>query len=254
MSVSVKMIDITVSFYQKQVLKNINIDFLCSGITIVTGYSGSGKTTLLRSINRLNEEFDGCTTEGYIEANIGEGLEPIYPLLPKDYSLSMLRRRIGMVFQIPNVFPVSIYKNIALPLKQLTSANQREIAERVYFVLESVGLLREVQDQLHAPAIHLSGGQQQRLCLARMLALEPSIVLLDEPTTSLDTQAAQSIERLLLRLSENYSIIMVSHNISQISRLAQHLTIIGHCGMKYTRQNSSFTEKDIMMLLEEGYL
>lgn len=226
MSIAVHIVNLTVSFHQQKVLSNITMDIPSHGIFLITGRSGSGKTTLLRSINRLNEEFVGCVTKGYIEVDLGYGLKPIFPSMPKNITLSKLRQKIGMVFQSPNVFPTSIYHNISIPLEQLTQHTKKDVQTHVYSALDRVGLLKEVKDRLNIPAHHLSGGQQQRLCFARMLALEPTILLLDEPTSSLDIHATQKIELLLLELSKEYPIIMVSHNTTQIYRLAQQLAIL----------------------------
>lgn len=226
MSIAVHVVDLTVSFHQQEVLSHITMDIPSHGIFVITGRSGSGKTTLLRSINRLNEEFDGCVTKGYIEADLGYGLKSVFPSIQKNFTLSKLRQKIGMVFQTPNVFPTSVYRNISIPLEQLTHYAKKDIPTYVYSALDRVGLLQEVENRLDIPAHYLSGGQQQRLCFARMLALEPAILLLDEPTSSLDIHATQKIESLLLGLASEYPIIMVSHNITQICRLAHEIVIL----------------------------
>jgi len=228
MNAAVTLSAVSVSFSGHAVLRNVNAVFPARCISVLVGRSGSGKTTLLRTINRLNEEFPGCMTSGQVCVDLGQGLRDIYAnqgLKATGLSLSGLRQRVGMLFQTPNCFPVSIYRNIAMPLALLAGESTKEIPSLVQASLESVGLWEELRDRLHIPADRLSGGQQQRLCLARLLALKPSVLLLDEPTASLDVHASTEIEKLLRNLASQYTIIMVSHKLSQAKRMAEQALI-----------------------------
>jgi len=218
---------LTVSFFGKAVIRDVDLDVSGRGIAVLTGRSGSGKTTLLRAVNRLNEEWPGCSTQGQVELELGGETLSLYPggggraVLPTE-----LRRRVGMVFQTPQVFPVSIYRNVALPLSVAAGCPRSELEDRVRAALEQADLWREVAERLHSPAERLSGGQQQRLCLARALALEPAMLLLDEPTASLDVHAARRVETLLEGLAERLPVIMVSHSPAQSLRLARELAVM----------------------------
>lgn len=226
MTATVSVENVSVSFHGQKVLSSVSAVFPAGKISVVVGRSGSGKTTLLRTINRLNEEFPGCATTGKVCVDFGQGPCDIYG---EEYAgamgLSNLRLRVGMLFQTPNCFPVSAYRNIALPLKLLTGATDQEAAQRVQESLTSVGLWEELKNRLDIPAERLSGGQQQRLCLARMLALRPGVLLLDEPTASLDVHAAHEIEELLRGLAEKYCVIMVSHALRQARSMADQLLV-----------------------------
>ncbi|MDR0663378.1 MAG: ATP-binding cassette domain-containing protein [Spirochaetaceae bacterium] len=226
---------LSVSFDGRFALREASAIFPASGISVIIGRSGSGKTTLLRAINRLNEEFSGCVTTGRVSVNFGAEPLSIYdsacglPLLE-------LRRRVGMLFQTPNLFPTSIYRNLAIPLHIAAGCAEKEKHGKIESALVSVGLWDEVKDRLDMPARRLSGGQQQRLCLARTLSLEPSLLLLDEPTASLDVHAARNIEDLLLQLAASYPVIMVSHSLSQARRLGDKIFICesGQLGAELT--------------------
>ena len=193
-----------VAFSGRTVLSDVAFDAGAKGLSVVVGRSGSGKTTLLRALNRLNETLPGCRTRGRVRLDLGRGLEDVYPqsLGARVRPLSELRRLVGMVFQTPSVLPVSVAQNIAVPLKVVRGVPGSEIGDRVRQALEAVGLWQETADRLRLPAASLSGGQQQRLCLARALALEPAVLLLDEPTASLDVHSARAIEDLLKGLAE----------------------------------------------------
>ena len=225
-AVSVKTL--SVSFFDQRILHEVSADFPATGISVLVGRSGSGKTTFLRAINRLNEEFPGCSTSGQVSVDLGQGLQPVYPKKgPREplLDLTELRLRVGMLFQTPNLFPVSIFRNLSLPLKLAAGYSDKELPGIIRQALESVGLWEELQSRLDMPADRLSGGQQQRLCLARVLAMRPRVLLLDEPTASLDVHAAGGIEALLRRLSEQYCIIMVSHSLGQAKRLGDRILI-----------------------------
>ncbi len=222
MTGAVSLSNVSVSFFNHQVLQDVSAAFPANEISVLVGRSGSGKTTLLRTINRLNEEFPGCVTRGRVDVNFGQGPRDIYA---GRFPLAELRLRVGMLFQKPNCFPVSVYRNIAMPLALVAGAPAGEIPGMVQASLEAVGLWDELKDRLDAPAERLSGGQQQRLCLARLLALRPTVLLLDEPTASLDVHAAGEIEELLRDLASKYTIIMVSHELSQARRMADRALV-----------------------------
>ena len=224
MQFCVSLRDLSVSFGSRQILKGVNVDFPCRKVTVLLGRSGSGKTTLLRSINRLNESFDGYRGYGTGRVFLDGVLRPISG--SGSLPLSILRRKVGMVFQSPNPLPLSIGKNILLPLALVAGKEGEEGKDAMKKALEEVGLWREVSDRLDRPASSLSGGQQQRLCLARALALTPEILLLDEPTSSLDRAAGRRIEELIFSLRERYSILMVSHSLSQAQRLGDYFAIL----------------------------
>lgn len=210
--------NLTVSFYDREILHGININFPANKISVILGRSGSGKSTLLRSVNRLNECFEGYHGKGEIK------------ILHLDSSvpLTELRRRIGIVFQSPNPLPMSIRKNITLPLNLAFNLSKSETEKIMRSKLEQSGLWDEVKDRLDDPAMSLSGGQQQRLCLARVLALRPDILLLDEPTASLDRAAANKIEDMILslKLKSEISVIMVSHSLQQAAKLADYAIVL----------------------------
>lgn len=240
---AVRLRDVTVSFAGRVVVDSVSLALPRRGVSVFIGRSGSGKTTLLRVLNRLNEEFPGSVTTGGVELDLGNGLEPVYPEMgPKTgrqagravRPLPELRRRVGMVFQSPNVFPASVYRNLELPLSLAARCSRRQRAERVEAALRDAGLWDEVRDRLDMPAERLSGGQQQRLCLARALVLEPDILLVDEPTASLDVHAAAAVETLLARLAERLPVVMVSHSLDQTLRLGRTVLVMNqgrltHC-------------------------
>jgi phosphate transport system ATP-binding protein len=222
-NVAIAIRDLSVRFSEKTVLKEINLVTRPGQITVIVGPSGSGKSTLLRAVNRLNEFFPNCRTEGAVQLNLDGRFGDVYKgFVP----LPELRRKVGMVFQTPSVLPFSIRKNLAMPLKVTLGLSGASLSERVEWALHEVSLWDEVKDRLHANASILSGGQQQRLCLARVLALEPQVLLLDEPTASLDFRAAQKIEALLTRLKKRYTILAVSHSLSQTRRLAERVCVL----------------------------
>jgi phosphate transport system ATP-binding protein len=229
---------LNVHFSGKSVLEEVTFSLWPGQITVIVGPSGSGKTTLLRSINRLNECFPACRTEGAVRLRLDGRSGDIYEnFLP----LPELRRRVGMVFQTPAVLPFSIRKNLAMPLRVTLGITGAAVAERVEWALREVSLWDEVKYRLNDAAATLSGGQQQRLCLARVLALEPQILLLDEPTSSLDFRAAARIEELLLKLKEHYTILAVSHSLSETRRLADRVCVLreGRIVQELDRQHLS---------------
>lgn len=184
----------------------------------VVGPSGCGKSSLLRCINRLNDSVPHCKVSGEIRLG-GQDV------LAAGTDLTALRRRVGMVFQQPNPFPLSIANNIRFPLREHGVKNRRELTARTESALRDVRLWDEVCGRLSQPAQSLSGGQQQRLCLARALALEPEVLLLDEPCSALDPIATEHVENLIRCLKGRFTILMVTHNLAQARRLADHVTV-----------------------------
>lgn len=215
---------LSVDFAERPILREVELDLPARRITVVLGRSGSGKTTLLRAINRLNECFPGCTTRGEVRLRLAEGWTRVYG--PDAPPVEALRRQVGMVFQTPNVLPMSVERNLLLPLRLTRDLSRREQWERAEASLREAQLWDEVKDRLSAPATTLSGGQQQRLCLARTLALSPEFLLLDEPTASVDPAASARIEQVLLGLREKYTIVLVSHRLAQARLLADRLVVL----------------------------
>lgn len=205
-------------------LRGITADIPRHGVTVLLGRSGSGKTTLLRALNRLNESFAGYEGEGEVRLAIMGGMRPIYGSGAPD--LTRIRRSVGMVFQSPNPLPLSFRKNMTLPLELTLNLKKDEAELRMEKSLRDVGLWDEVKDRLNRHAASFSGGQQQRMCLARTLALEPDILLLDEPTASLDRKSAELIEEHLDRLKDRIPVIMVSHSLAQARKLGARFKIL----------------------------
>ena len=242
---------LSVSFGPLQVLENIHLSLAKGRLYVLLGRSGAGKTTLLRAFNRLNECFPGCRTQGSLRLNLHQQWVDIYG---DDLSVIELRRRVGMVFQTPNSLPASVANNISLPLKLVLGLGKKEIPARVEWALRRVHLWEEVRDRLKAPAATLSGGQQQRLCLARVLALEPALLLLDEPTASLDFRASRKIEELLLSLKDQYPILAVSHSLSQARRLGDEVLVMKAGRLARTLKRRDFQDKTMLEeLLEEVF-
>ena len=193
-------------------LKNINIALPERQITALIGPSGCGKSTFLKSLNRMNDLVEGCHIEGEITF---DGVD-IY----KNYDVNILRKRVGMVFQKPNPFPMSIYDNIAYGPRIHGIKSKVKLDEIVEDSLRKAAIWDECKDRLKKSALGMSGGQQQRLCIARALAVEPEILLMDEPTSALDPISTSKIEDLAVELREKYTIIMVTHNMQQAARIA----------------------------------
>jgi len=201
-------------FYDGKIaVKDVTITFPKHRVSALIGPSGCGKTTLLRCLNRMNELIDGVSHEGTIR--IG-GLD-IYDLA---LDVTELRKRVGMVFQKSNPFPKTIYENVAYGPRILGTDSRRDLDTVVERSLRSSALWDEVKDRMQASALSLSGGQQQRLCIARAIAVEPDVLLLDEPCSALDPIATAKIEELLVELKEKYTIVIVTHNIQQAARIS----------------------------------
>ena len=193
-------------------LKNVNLNIPTNEIVAFIGPSGCGKSTLLKSLNRMNDLVEGCKIKGDIKL---EG-KNIY----KDFDVNELRKRVGMVFQKPNPFPMSVYDNIAFGPRTHGIKNRKVLDEIVETSLKNAGVWEELKDRLNKSALGLSGGQQQRLCIARALAISPEVLLMDEPTIALDPISTGKIEDLVLELKKNYTIVMVTHNMQQATRVS----------------------------------
>jgi len=193
-------------------LKDVNLSLSEKQITAMIGPSGCGKSTFLKSLNRMNDLVDGCRIEGEITL---DGVD-IY----RNFDVNILRKRVGMVFQKPNPFPMSIYDNIAYGPRIHGVKSKVKLDEIVESSLKKAAIWEECKDKLKKSALGMSGGQQQRLCIARALAVEPEILLMDEPTSALDPISTSKIEDLAVELREKYTIIMVTHNMQQATRIA----------------------------------
>jgi len=219
--ISARYVDV---FYgEKQALNKISLDIPANMITALIGPSGCGKTTFLRCINRMNDLIDICRVEGVIEI---DGQDIYAP----DVDVVTLRSHVGMVFQKPNPFPKSIFENVAYgPRIHGLVKSKGELRDIVEASLEKAGLLEEVHDRLDDPGTGLSGGQQQRLCIARTIAVEPAVILMDEPCSSLDPIATAKIEDLMEELKANYTMVIVTHSMQQAARISQK-TAFFHLG------------------------
>jgi phosphate transport system ATP-binding protein len=245
---TVKMETQGLNFYYgpSQALRNINIVFQVNRITALIGPSGCGKSTFLRTLNRLNELIPHTRVEGTVKLDGKDVYQP-------GTDVVSLRQRVGMVFQRPNPFPKSIFENVAFGPKVLGIHNKREIEEKVEQSLKAAALWPEVSGQLHKNALGLALGQQQRLCIARVLAVEPEVILMDEPCSALDPMATLKIEELMRELKKNYTIVIVTHNMQQAARasdwtgffLLGELLECGATGDVFTRPKDQRTENYI---------
>ncbi|MCX8049751.1 MAG: phosphate ABC transporter ATP-binding protein PstB [Methylohalobius sp.] len=214
---------VNVFYGEKQAIFNVNLDIGQREVIALIGPSGCGKSTFLRCLNRMNDTIEGCRVEGEIKLDgvdiYHDGLDPV-----------ILRARVGMVFQKPNPFPKSIYDNVAYgPRIHGLARNRTELDEIVEDSLRKAGLWEEVKDRLDQPGTGLSGGQQQRLCIARAIAVNPEVLLMDEPCSALDPIATATIEQLIDELRTQYSIVIVTHNMQQAARVSQR-TAYFHLG------------------------
>ncbi len=198
-----------------QALKSINMNIWEKKITAFIGPSGCGKSTLLRTFNRMYQLYPSQEARGEI---MMDGMN----ILDKKQDINMLRAKVGMVFQKPTPFPMSIFDNVAFGVKLYESLNRNELEERVEWALQKAALWEEVKDKLNQSGISLSGGQQQRLCIARTIAVKPEVVLLDEPTSALDPISTARIEDLIFTLKEDYTIVIVTHNMQQAARVSDY--------------------------------
>src|SRR5258706_16381105 len=227
-----------------RVLEQINVNFQPNAVTALIGPSGCGKSTFIRSLNRMNDIVAGARVEGSVTIDSRDIYAPSVDVVD-------LRRRVGMVFQKSNPFPKSIFDNVAygLRINRLVGSRQ-ELGGRVEMSLKSAALWDEVKDRLHTSALALSGGQQQRLCIARALAVEPEIVLMDEPASALDPIATQRIEELIYQLKSRYTIVIVTHNMQQAARVSDvtaffwlgKLIESGRTNRRFTAPSEKLTE------------
>lgn len=215
--------DVNIFYDTTQALFNVDLDILPNKVTALIGPSGCGKSTFLRAINRMNDLIPTCRMEGALTI---EGQDIYAP----DVDVVALRAQVGMVFQKPNPFPKSIFENVAYGLKihKLTTS-KTDLQDRVEWSLKSAGLWDEVADRLDQPGNSLSGGQQQRLCIARAIAVEPKVILMDEPCSALDPIATAVVEELIDNLRKDYTIVIVTHSMQQAARISQR-TAYFHLG------------------------
>ena len=231
---AIRVRDLSLGYHGKSVLEHVSLDIYRGCITALIGPSGCGKTSFLSSLNRLTDLIPGCRVAGDIEI---EGV----PIFDAETDVQHLRRRVGMIFQKPNPFPLSIRRNLQLPLREHGMRDRTALESAMETALRDVGLWDEVKDRLDAPALSLSGGQQQRLCIARALVLEPSILLMDEPCSALDPLSSEVVERLIQELRGRCTVVIVTHNLAQARRIANYagffwtkertgtLVEFGHC-------------------------
>ena len=227
--------DVHVWYDDFEAIKGIDMEIKPKSVTAFIGPSGCGKSTFLRLFNRMNDYVDGFTMKGKIKIDDSN-------IYKKKINIEELRKEVGMVFQKPNPFPKSIFENVAYGLKIQGIKDKIFINERVEKALKQADLWNEVKDDLKKSALTLSGGQQQRLCIARTLAVEPSIILMDEPTSALDPISTAKIEDLIFELKEKYTIVIVTHNMQQASRISDY-TAFFYLGelIEYNKTKTIFT-------------
>jgi len=213
--IKIKTEDISVFYGDFQALFNINIEIEENKVTALIGPSGCGKSTFLRTINRLNELIEGTRTEGQVY------LDDV-PVYAKGINVVALRRKVGIVFQKPSVFPMTIYENVAYGPKIHGIKEKNLLNEIVERSLKAANLWDEVSGRLNSPAVRLSGGQQQRLVIARVLAVEPHVILMDEPASALDPVSTSKLEELISELKKKYTIVIVTHNMQQAARVSDY--------------------------------
>lgn len=223
----------------KIVLKNVSLKIFANKITAIIGPSGCGKSTFLRSINRMNDLIENFKIDGSLKID-GKNI------YDKEVDVISLRKKVGMVFQKPNPFPKSIFENIAYGLKiHKMYKNNDELYEKVENSLKEAGLWDEVKDDMNKSAFDLSGGQQQRLCIARALVIKPEIILMDEPTSSLDPISSAKIEELIKVLKKDYTIVIVTHNMQQAARVSDYTSFFMNGEMiEYNETTKLFTVPD----------
>ncbi|BAS29013.1 phosphate ABC transporter ATP-binding protein PstB [Limnochorda pilosa] len=209
----IRVQDLSVVYGRSQALFDVSLEIRAHSVTALIGPSGCGKSTFLRSLNRMNELIDGCRTSGRVDLDgedvYGPGVDVV-----------TLRRRVGMVFQRPNPFPRPIFDNVAYGPRLYGVRDRRTLADVVEWALTQAALWDEVKDRLGTSALELSGGQQQRLCIARALAVEPDVLLMDEPASALDPISTAKIEDLIQQLKERLTVVIVTHNMQQAGRIA----------------------------------
>lgn len=218
-----------------QALKSINMVIPANQVTALIGPSGCGKTTFLRTLNRMNDVVEGVSIRGTVRLDDEDIYAPYVDVVN-------LRKRVGMLFQRPNPFPTSIYNNVAYGPRIHGLRNRRKLDEIVERSLRAAALWDEVKDRLGQSALALSGGQQQRLCIARVLAVEPEVVLMDEPASALDPISTAKIEDLLYELKQHYTIVIVTHNMQQAARVSDYTAFfLNGCLVEFDQTNALFT-------------
>lgn len=213
--IKMRSVDLEVYYQDFQALHGINMEINANQVTALIGPSGCGKSTFLRTLNRLNELIEGTTIKGKVyldDASIYE----------KDVDVVDLRKRVGMVFQKPSVFPMSIYDNVAYGPRIHGIKNKGQLDEIVEKSLQAANLWNEMSNRLNSPAARMSGGQQQRLVIARVLAVDPEVILMDEPASALDPISTSKLEELIAELKNNYTIVIVTHNMQQAARVSDY--------------------------------
>jgi len=212
-SPKIRVEGLSVSYGAKQALHEVSLSIRANSVLALIGPSGCGKSTFLRSLNRMNELIDGCRVTGRVEL---DGVDIYGP----GVDVVALRQRVGMVFQRPNPFPRSIFENVAYGPRLYGIRNRRRLEEIVEWALTQAALWDEVKDRLGTSALELSGGQQQRLCIARALAVEPDVLLMDEPASALDPVSTAKLEDLIQQLKERLTVVIVTHNLQQAGRIS----------------------------------
>jgi phosphate transport system ATP-binding protein len=218
--IKIRVADLSFSYRDRTILKDVCVNFPENAISALTGSSGAGKSTFLMTLNRLWENISNAQMKGSVEIKLKNQYRNIYA---PDLAVTELRKMVAMVFQVPNPLPMSIRKNVAFPLKLSGERKRGVVTEKIEQTLKMANLWDEVKDRLNEDARTLSGGQQQRLCIARALVLEPEVLLLDEPTSSLDQASTAVIEELLLGLKDRLTILIVSHHPEQVIRIADRV-------------------------------
>ena len=239
--------NVNVSYGEKQAIFDVSLDLARHEVLAMIGPSGCGKSTLLRCFNRMNDTIDGCRVSGSITLHGND-------IHAREMDVVYLRARVGMVFQTPNPFPKSVYENVAYgPKLHGIHRNRAELDEIVASSLRRAGLWNEVKDRLNQPGTGLSGGQQQRLCIARAIAIQPEVILMDEPCSALDPIATARIEELIDELKQQYTISIVTHSMQQAARVSQR-TAYFHLGnlIEIGRTEDIFTNP--VHELTEGYI
>ncbi|MGE5424500.1 MAG: phosphate ABC transporter ATP-binding protein PstB [Syntrophothermus sp.] len=244
--IKIKTRDLTLFYGSKMALNSINVDIPAQQVTALIGPSGCGKSTFLRTLNRMNDLIPGVKISGEI-------LIDNFNIYDKNVDSVNLRKKVGMVFQKSNPFAKSIYENVAYGPKINGTGNKKELEEIVETSLRWAAIWDEVKDRLHDSALGLSGGQQQRLCIARTLAVNPEVVLMDEPASALDPISTGKIEELIFQLKEQYTIIIVTHNMQQAARVSDYtaffymgeLVEMGRTKKIFTKPDKQHTEEYI---------
>lgn len=237
--VAIQVRDWNLFYGQSQALKSVTMDIPEKRVTAFIGPSGCGKSTLLRCFNRMNDLIDIVSVDGKMHIH-GQDM------YARELDVAEIRRRIGMVFQKPNPFPKSIYENVAYGLRLQGVNNKSTLDDTVEWALKGAGLWNEAKDRLNENALGLSGGQQQRLCIARAIAIQPEVLLLDEPTSALDPLSTLTIEELIHELREDFTILIVTHNMQQAARVSDY-TAFMYMGelIEYTDTDSLFTNPQV---------